>query len=337
MENKARFLGIPNRYLVLLLIVVGVVLHFVIGIGVLSPHVQLPAEKFSSDGFLTNTLVATFIADILILLIAFGVYRAARSGSLVPKGFSGAVEAFVEVLYNLTASTAGKFTRMIIPWFAAITLFVLVVNWMELIPGVDSIGLFQPSHVHYEDDTAGHTGDDHAAFDEYCTQTRVLGMVSVGGAGGEHDGECSAAVVPFVRVASTDLNFTVALAVVSVVMTQVVGVRALGMGYFQKFWYTKTLFDKPVFGVIDFLVGLVEIVAEIAKMLSFSFRLFGNIFAGSVLLFVIGSLVPVFAQSIFLMLEFFVGAIQAIVFGMLTMVFMSQATQSHHEEGEEHH
>ncbi|HUF39708.1 MAG TPA: F0F1 ATP synthase subunit A [Anaerolineales bacterium] len=335
--NKARILGIPNRYLVLLLIVIGIVLHYVIGIAVIAPHVQLPAEKFSSDGFLTNTLVATLIADVLILLIALGVYRAAGSGSLVPKGFSGAVEAFVEVLYNLTESTAGKFTRLIFPWFAAITMFVLVVNWMELIPGVDSIGLFQPSHVHYEDEAAGHAGDDHAAFDEYCTQTTVLGMVSVGGAGGDHDGECSAAVVPFVRVASTDLNFTAALAVVSVVMTQVIGVRALGMGYFQKFWYTKTLFDKPVFGVIDFAVGLLEIVAEIAKVLSFSFRLFGNIFAGSVLLFVIGSLVPVFAQSLFLMLEFFVGAIQAIVFGMLTMVFMSQATQSHHEEGEEHH
>ena len=340
MENKARILGIPNRFLVLLLIIVGVVLHVVLGIGVLSPHVQLPAEKFSTGGFITNTLVATLIADVLILLFALGVSRAARSGSLVPKGFSGAVEAFVEVLYNLTESTAGKFTRLIFPWFAAITMFVLVINWMELIPGVDSIGLFQPSHVHYEEAApAGEEdhSDDHAAFDEYCTQTTVLGLVSVGGAGGEHDGECSAAVVPFVRVASTDLNFTAALAIVSVVMTQVIGVRALGMGYFQKFWYTKTLFDRPIFGVIDFAVGLLEIVAEIAKVLSFSFRLFGNIFAGSVLLFVIGSLVPVFAQSIFLMLEFFVGAIQAVVFGMLTMVFMSQATASHHDEGEKHH
>ena len=345
MENKARFFGIPNRYLILLLIIVSVVVHYVLGIGALAPHVQLPAEKFSEGGFLTNTLVATFIADIILILIALGVARAARSGSLVPKGFSGAVEAFVEVLYNLTESTAGKFTRWILPWFAGITLLVLVVNWMELIPGVDSIGLFQPSHVHVSESApaddghegeaeAGHEDDHHDSkdFDKYCTQTTVLGMVSVGGAGAGHDGECSAAVVPFVRVASTDLNFTAALALVSVVMTQVIGVRALGMGYFQKFWYTKTLFDRPIFGVIDFAVGLLEIVAEIAKILSFSFRLFGNIFAGSVLLFVIGSLVPVFAQSIFLMLEFFVGLIQAVVFGMLTMVFMSQATQSHHDD-----
>jgi F-type H+-transporting ATPase subunit a len=138
-------------------------------------------------------------------------------------------------------------------------------------------------------------------------------------------------------VASTDLNFTIALAVTSVIVTNfVIGPRALGVSYYTKFINVKTLFSKPVFGVIDFAVGLLEIVAEFAKVLSFSFRLFGNIFAGSVLLFVIGSLVPVFAQSLFLMLEFFVGLIQAIVFGMLTMVFMAQATQSHHGD-EEHH
>lgn len=347
MENKSRILGIPNRYFILLLIIVGVLLHYVVGIQAIAPHVQLPAEKFSEDGFLTNTLVATFLADIIIILIAFTVWRAARSGSLVPKGFSGAIEALMEVLYNMTEATAGKWAKTIFQFFAAITLLVLVVNWMELIPGVDSFGLLQPHHVHYEDaaapaeantlaeEDAEHHSDD--AFQEYCTTTEVLGLVSVGPGDAEHGSECSSAIVPFVRVASTDLNFTAALALISVVFTQVVGYRALGVGYFQKFWYTKTLFSKPIFGVIDFAVGLLEIVAEIAKILSFSFRLFGNIFAGSVLLFVIGSLVPVFAQSIFLMLEFFVGLIQAVVFGMLTMVFMSQATHSHHDEGEEAH
>ncbi len=356
MENKSRILGIPNRYFILLFIIIGVVLHFIVGVKALAPHVQLPAEVFSEGGFLTNTMVATFLADIIIILLAFGVYRAAKSGSLVPKGLSGAVEALVEVLYNMTEATAGKFAKNIFPFFATITLLVLVVNWMELIPGVDSIGLFQPHHVHVEEaahaeevhatETDAHTEEDaHAAegehgdesFYKYCSATSFLGLTAVGGTGGDHDGECSSAVVPFVRVASTDLNFTAALAVISVVFTQVIGVQALGAGYFQKFWYTKTLFSKPIFGVIDFAVGLLEIVAEIAKVLSFSFRLFGNIFAGSVLLFVIGSLVPVFAQSIFLMLEFFVGLIQAVVFGMLTMVFMSQATHSHHDDGEEHH
>ena len=344
MENKSRILGIPNRYFILLFIIIGVVLHYVMGIKALSPHVQLPAEVFSEGGFLTNTMVATFLADIIIILLAFGVYRAAKSGSLVPKGISGGVEALVEVLYNMTEATAGKFTKLIFPFFATITLLVLVVNWMELIPGVDSIGVFAPYHVHAEEKAMPAEDDGHAEegahgeehSDEYfkkiCTESSFLGMVAVGG-----ESKCSSAVVPFVRVASTDLNFTAALAVISVLATQFVGVRALGGRYFQKFWYTKTLFSKPIFGVIDFAVGLLEVIAEIAKILSFSFRLFGNIFAGSVLLFVIGSLVPVFAQSIFLMLEFFVGLIQAVVFGMLTMTFMAQATHSHHDDGEEHH
>ncbi|NIR66622.1 MAG: F0F1 ATP synthase subunit A, partial [candidate division Zixibacteria bacterium] len=88
---------------------------------------------------------------------------------------------------------------------------------------------------------------------------------------------------------------------------------------------------------IDVIVGILEIIAEIAKVISFSFRLFGNIFAGSVMLFVIGSLVPVFVQSFLLLLELFVGLIQAFVFGMLTMVFMSQATHGHGDHEEEHH
>ena len=336
MKNN-RILGIPNRYFVLLFIILGIVFHYVLGVQVLSPHVQLPGEKFSEGGFLTNTLVATLLADVLLILIALSVRRAATSGNLVPKGISGAIEALLEVLYNLTESTAGKYARKIFPWFATITLLVLFVNWMELIPGVDSIGLYQPEHVHIteaapaEGEVAGHEGE-HDAFAEGgpCQTSQWLIFTSVSG-----ESECASAIVPFVRVASTDLNFTAALAVISVVMTQVIGVQALGGGYFKKFWNTSTLFSKPIFGVIDFAVGLLEVVSEISKVLSFSFRLFGNIFAGSVLLFVIGSLVPVFAQSVFLMLEFFVGLIQAIVFGMLTMTFMSQATQGHGEEA--HH
>jgi F-type H+-transporting ATPase subunit a len=153
------------------------------------------------------------------------------------------------------------------------------------------------------------------------------------GVGGEP--ECSAGVIPFVRVASTDLNFTIALAIISVVVTQVIGVRAQGASYFTKFFNTKTLFTVPMFGVVNFLVGFLELILEFAKILSFGFRLFGNIFAGSILLFVVGTLVPVFAQSGVLLFEWFVGIIQAIVFGLLTLIFMSLATVGHGEE-EEH-
>ena len=133
----------------------------------------------------------------------------------------------------------------------------------------------------------------------------------------------------------------VALALIAVVMVQVAGFKANGFGYLTKFLNVKTFFSKPIFGVIDFVVGLLELVSEFSKILSFAFRLFGNIFAGSVLLFVIGYLLGGmglgFFQVGFLMLEFFVGLIQAIVFGMLTMTFMAQATQGHGEHHEEAH
>ncbi len=344
-----------NRWLVLLFIVGG-------GIAAryyapIQPHVQLPAEPVPPvttllvvfavltlaltvlikrwegllmaaffgvlaalplfSGFVwVNTLTALVIADIILLLMGFGVYRVVKGGELVPGGMPGAIEALLEALYNLTEGTAGKWTRFIFPWFATITLLVLIANWTELIPAVDSVGILEP------------VAHGYAVQDLGWAETIVKGEV-------EHGAEAFG-LVPFVRVVSTDLNFTVALALIAVFMVQVIGIKAQGGAYFKKFWYTSTLFSKPIFGVIDFGVGLLELISEFSKVLSFAFRLFGNIFAGSVLLFVIGSLVPVFAQSMFLMLEFFVGLIQAIVFGLLTMTFMAQATQGHSDHEEAH-
>lgn len=326
--RKPRF-GV-NRWFVLLFIILGFL--GTLWIRPILPHIQLPAEAYNPEQplfnilgqpfYWTNTLTAMVLADIILILIALVVRRAVSSGELVPKGFAGAVEALLEVIYNLTESTAGRWTKTIFPFFATITLLVLVVNWTELIPGVDSIGIL-------------HESADHG----YPIQP-VLGIsglqtiVDTGEEAAAGEAGHGYALIPFVRVLSTDLNFTVALALIAVIMTQVLGVRALGASYFTKFINVGGLFSRPIFGVIDFGVGLLELISEISKILSFSFRLFGNIFAGSVLLFVIGTLVPVFAQSIFLMLEFFVGLIQAVVFGMLTMVFMAQATQGHGEHAE---
>lgn len=139
-------------------------------------------------------------------------------------------------------------------------------------------------------------------------------------------------VTPFLRPPSTDLNMTAALALIAVVMTQVLGFRALGPSYLTKFFNFKTLFTSPL-GGIDVAVGLLELIGEFAKILSFTFRLLGNIFAGSILLFVMSFLVP-FLPWPFFILEFFVGALQAFVFGLLTAIFMSQATAGH---GGDHH
>lgn len=325
MEKPRKWRWGVNRWFILLFIILGV--FAAKAYPPILPHIQLPAERVAHDPLVTipgigpfywtNTLWAMIITDVILIIIALIVKKASTSGSLVPSGFSGAIEALLEVIYNLTESTAGKWAKAIFPYFATITLLVLVSNWVELIPGVDSIGILEPS--------------EHG----YAVTEVVKGIETIVEQEGEHAEAGGFALVPFVRVLSTDLNFTVGLALMSVFMTQIFGVRALGIKYFTKFINVGGIFKRPIFGLIDFGVGLLELISEISKILSFSFRLFGNIFAGSVLLFVIGTLVPVAAQSGFLMLEFFVGLIQAVVFGMLTMVFMAQATQGHGDHEEE--
>ncbi len=143
-------------------------------------------------------------------------------------------------------------------------------------------------------------------------------------------------VLPFVRVPSTDLNMTLSLALIAFVMIQFIGFKALGMSYLGKFFAFGTLFKSPL-GGIDAAVGLLELIGDFAKILSFSFRLLGNIFAGSILLFVMSFLIPILPWPFFI-LEFFVGIIQALVFALLTAIFMNMATVGHHgdDHAEEH-
>ena len=128
--------------------------------------------------------------------------------------------------------------------------------------------------------------------------------------------------VPVFRSAASDLNMTLALATVTVFLIHVMAVGAIGVkSHAGKFFSFK--------GPIEFFVGILELVSECAKIISFSFRLFGNIFAGEVLLVITGFLAPFGAPIPFLMLEIFVGFIQALVFAMLTTVFISIATSRH--------
>lgn len=135
--------------------------------------------------------------------------------------------------------------------------------------------------------------------------------------------------VPLFRSAASDLNVTLALATVTVLIIHVLAVSAIGFRpHLGKFFSFK--------GPIEFFVGILELVSEFAKIISFSFRLFGNIFAGEVLLVITGFLAPYGAPIPFLMLEIFVGFVQALVFAMLTTVFISIAV-SHHQESEVAH
>jgi F-type H+-transporting ATPase subunit a len=314
------------------------------------PHVQVPPEPvigpfnlpILGEFAITNTLIAIFIVDVILLIFAISIRRATRQEQMVLGGLAGAVEAILEALYSLTETTAKKWADRVFPWVATIVLIVLVANWTELIPGVDSIGILHAPHH----DAPTYETEDLCSIGGFNVGA-ITDEIEIEVGEGTHESEQVEGVgfTPFVRVNSTDLNFTLALALISVTVSQIFGLRAVGIDYFKKFFnfgrLGKMLFRKElgpfdlIFPFTDIFVGLLELIAEIAKIVSFTFRLFGNIFAGSVLLFVIGSLIPVVVQSGFLFLELFVGLVQALVFGMLTLVFITMATIAH-DQGQEH-
>jgi len=411
------------------------------------PVVQLPGEVYPEGWKLfgvlsmpdtglpmTNTMMGSIIVWVIIgLLTIYVATRRPSSGDEVPRGgFYNLFEMAFEGLYNFIGGiAAGPYQHEIFKVFMTIFLIVLLSNWLELIPSVDSIGFLEPHYEEIVDEETGEvigeeltdgfetieilsgvfhlngkcewispeaateltpeeqqaradrgcvtgTGvelpppvlfegaDDHgdeAAHDEEqgaaeSEEAAPEGEESAESAEEAVAGEAEHAeeevhipihavaagdpnvpwvVLPYVRVPSTDLNLTIALAIIAVVWTQAIGFRALGIGYLGKFFNFKTIFTSPL-GGIDVAVGLLELVGEFAKLLSFSFRLLGNIFAGSILLFVTSFVFPIIFPLPFFILEFFVGIIQAVVFGLLTAIFMNLATQSHdHDEHDDAH
>ncbi len=137
-----------------------------------------------------------------------------------------------------------------------------------------------------------------------------------------NEGGCSLRV-PLLREPTSDLNMTLGLTLITWFAIQFAGVRGHGVGYFARF-------VNLTHGPINFFVGILETLSELAKLISFSFRLLGNIFAGSVVLLVISFLVPILVPVPFFGLELFVGFIQAFVFAMLTLVFLTVAEQEAH-------
>ena len=315
-----------RRWVLLGLMVVGFILA---GAFVpVRPEITAAPEKLIEHPFILpilgpfyifNTLPTLIFTVILICLIAFFTNRSLRKSQqtdLVPRGIGNVMEAFFELIYNLTEGSAGaKWAPKIFPWFATIMFYVLFANLLKLLPGFESIGFVRAA-----------TGEGYATAPLFGNVLQLLpGAVEKGGY----------ILVPFARGISLDLNFTFALALISVVMTQVIGFQAQGIGYLSKFFNFTTMFKKPFFGAMDFLVGLLELISELGKILSFAFRLFFNMLAGIILVAVVAALMGkiTIVGSMLYLFELFVAVIQAFVFGMLTMVFMSMATQGHgHEE-----
>lgn len=245
-------------------------------------NISLAAEPIFHIGKfpITNTLLMSWAIIAFLFIITFLLRKKLLT---VPAGLQNIVELGVEKLLNFMESVTGdrNQAKKFFPLIATIFIFVILSNWLEIVPGLGTIGIKEVEH--------GET-----------------------------------VIIPFIRSASADLNVTLAIAIIAVISIQVFGIAALGaFKYAGKFINFK--------GPIEFFVGLLELISEVAKMISFSFRLFGNIFAGEVLLTIVLFLVPYLVPLPFLFLEIFVGFIQALVFSMLTLVFLKVATVSHEE------
>jgi len=353
-QKNKRF-RIKKRWIILGLVAIGIYVSYMGAtfLRPITPVVILPAEPTGlhiGNFQITNTILATLLTDVVLLLIAFGAWRFSRKGNLVPEGFYNAFEAIVEFLWNSVEGAAGKkWGKRMFPIVATIFLLVFTANMVKLFPGFESIGqlkemhlpgtAYEPAHLFdigglsvYSLDqgkpheiTASHGDEELGHGEEAAVEDEAHGEDY---SKKELCTECE--VVPFLRGSATDLNFPFALAIIAVVMTQVYGVWAQGGHYFEKFVPVKKLVSGGLFGLIDFGVGILEIILEFAKILSFGFRLFGNIFAGALLLSIIGVLVPVLLPPGLYLFEIFFGAIQAYVFFLLATVFISGALESHH-------
>ncbi len=233
------------------------------------PHISLAAEIVTRiAGFpISNALITTWLVMGFLIIIS---YLVTRDMKLVPTSGQSIAEMIVGGLYDFFSTVTGKYVNQVFPLVASLFIFILAANWVGLLPGVGTVGLFH--------------GDEFT---------------------------------PLLRGATADLNTTVALALFAMVAIQYFGFKTSGMHYGKRFFN----FASPIF----FFLGILELVSELSKIISFAFRLFGNIFAGEVLLAVMAFLMPFVVPLPFITMELFVGFIQALVFSMLTAVFLTVA------------
>ena len=244
----------------------------------------------------TNTLLSAWIVSLLLVVIFF---FGARKRSIVPGRLQNLCEITVEVLLNFVESVAGKERgRLIFPIIATIFLFVLFNAWIGLIPIYQSLGF-------------------------------------------KENGEIS---IHLLRPAGTDLNMPLALALISFVFVESLGLRMLGLSYLGKFVRVGSLkrglaglvrfrFLDAFQGLLDFaFIGPLEAFSEFVRIISFTFRLFGNMLAGEILVLMSAFLVSFVAVIAVYGLELLVGAVQALIFAGLTLVFATMAITPHEEE-----
>jgi len=268
----------------------------------------------------TNTLLCTWIS-IIVLVALF--YAGTRRRDMIPRGMQNLMEWVVELLLGLVEGVSGKEKgKKFFPLVATFFIFILVSNLLDVFPGVDTVGSI----------------DITAIQQAHITSKPVLGFLLFG--------DLSNKLVPWIRPATSDLNLNFAMALIAVITAQAFGFYTLGpLHHLGKYFNVTTFFRSLVKldfqgmfqGVIEFFVGLIEIISEVARVISLAFRLFGNIFAGSAVLAVFAFILPFFADIIFIPLELFVAFVQALVFALLTLVYLEIATTGETHGGETEH
>lgn len=228
---------------------------------------------------ITSTMVSAWVTMLVLIVLAVLVRRTL---ALIPKKTQIVAEALVGGAYDYMTDVLGsrELARKFFPLIMTIFIFVLGMNWIGLLPGVTSIGIYGESH--------GEPG-----------------------------------LVPFLYPANTDLNMTIALAVIAFFAIEIAGVLMIG---FFKYAGKFINFRSP----LGFLIGIIELFSELARLISFSFRLFGNIFAGKTLLVIAMFFVPFVLPVPILAFEVFVGLIQAFIFAVLTLFFVKLAIEEPH-------
>lgn len=271
--------------------------------------VPVAADKLFTiaDVPVTNAMINAWVALGLFAVLALVLRRPTKGA---PRGAQNMAEAVLDFMLGFMDQVTGDRakSKKFFPIVGTLFLFILVSNWMGLLPGVGTIGLREHGHL-----------------------------------------------LPLFRPATSDLNMTLAMALIAVVVSHVFGIATVGFfkhanKFIQLGTFYKAVKGLPKAGIkdgainifvaiVELGVGLIELVSEVAKVVSLSLRLFGNIFAGEVLLHVISSLIAFVVPLPFMFMEIIVGVVQALVFAMLTLVYLTIATSEPHgdDHGEEHH
>lgn len=266
------------------------------------PHVSIKAETIADIyGFpLTNSLLTSLIVTALFALLAM-YYHAEAKKKDKSLGFY-ALQGMMDALSGLFDSILGNKAKVFFTLLASFFFFIIFNNWFGLLPLVNSYSV-TPISIPAK------------AHEEPVIKEEEHKDVASKGSEGEAGEAAHGTKAPLLRAGTADLNTTLALALITVIFTQVMGFKYLGAGEHLK---------KYASGI-----GLLEAFSETSRILSFTFRLFGNIFAGEVIIAVISFLIPILTPPFFL-LEVFVGFIQAVVFAMLSAVFINMAISKHH-------